>query len=188
MRVGVLCLCVLVFLFGCKKDYIENRWTEYKIKDGSHYSWHGYETISDAGIRFRVMFDGSCRYKTSDSLNQLDINKCYGFVEGLDVHRNSCRLGWRWSDSLEVFGYVYSDGKRLIEKIGVFGVGKDYEIDIRIDYEANKYVFKALGKTLKMSRGKVPLCVISRLYPYFGGNETAPHDISIYMQDLRFLE
>jgi hypothetical protein len=45
--------------------------------------------------------------------NQYDINKLWGFSEGINNQYNSARIGWSWNnDALRLYGYVYAKGVR----------------------------------------------------------------------------
>jgi hypothetical protein len=135
-------------------------------------------------INFTVKFDSSSIYTTVDPDNQYDINKLYGFSDNnAHHHQFSARIGWRWSDNaLRLFGYNYNNGIAEYKEIARIEVGEEIECSISI--QSDQYVFKVNGRTLSMPRAtKAEKAIGYKLYPYFGGNETAPHDIHIWIKE-----
>ncbi|HXA01627.1 MAG TPA: hypothetical protein VNW99_06545, partial [Cytophagaceae bacterium] len=91
---------------------------------------------------------------------------------------NSARFGWRWFNGrLEILAYVYKNGERDDEYIT--SVGFNEENNYKLYIQDDKYVFLVNGYEVSMPRS----CNTSEkkylLYPYFGGEFTAPHDIKI---------
>ena len=66
--------------------------------------------------------------------------------------------------------------------IGTAVPGKPYELGIEV--QKNQYHFCYSDKRVVMPRycGDSPVNGY-QLYPYFGGDETAPHDMHIYIRD-----
>ena len=104
-----------------------------------------------------------------------------GFSECNDQHQtNSARFGWRWLDgALEIHTYVYNEGVRTSVMLGSVELGEEYTYSIEL--RRNDYVFKVDGmdavvvpRTNRCNRGLYYL-----LFPYFGGEEVAPHDMVI---------
>ncbi|HMP94841.1 MAG TPA: hypothetical protein PKD90_18320 [Phnomibacter sp.] len=124
-------------------------------------------------------FDNSAIYRTIDPRNQLDINKLYGFSEGLDHQFNSARFGWRFSnDSVRLFAYVYANGKRSVAEICTVPLNEPIQCSIKVFPTA--YLLSAGNNQVQMERGVAsPIAKGFLQYPYFGGNETAPHDVYI---------
>jgi len=190
----VLFLCVLpLLLFSCKKEdkalpgaangpagYIK-----YTIKKGEHYTTeNSFIPVDTAELDFWVQFDSSAIYATADPQNQLDINKLYGFADNGAVHQQySARIGWRWSDgALHLFAFVHNASKIVSEEIAAVPIGKP--IRCRLAVEGNKYLFfcnewlKTVPRASTTPKGKGYL-----LYPYFGGDETAPHEVTIWIKN-----
>lgn len=140
---------------------------------------------SKSKLSFAALFDSSCIYKTVDPLNQDDINKLYGFSDCNSQHLdNSARVGWRWSnDSLRIFGFVHNGGNMIFGEITTAKIGK--VIKCKIVCLDTQYVFTVDGKTLSLPRHCSGNYTRYKLYPYFGGDEVAPHDITIQMADLK---
>jgi hypothetical protein len=157
----------------------------YTIKQGRHYAdRNAYKKVSANQLRFAVTFDSSAIYTTTDPGNQGDINKLYGLSDcGSDHHTNSARFGWRWyGGKLELHAYSYINQERKSAYIGDIALGKATVCEIKL--EDDKYVFTADGRSVSLPR----LCNGAgegyQLYPYFGGDETAPHDVKITIQEL----
>lgn len=159
----------------------------YRILKGNHYN-------NERAVRLHfgkkpmkriVKFHSSCFYDLK-SEDQADINKLYGFSEGLH-HYNSARFGWRANTitkEIELLAYVYCDGKRINEwnqPIFIRSVKCDQliETEIKIFKEYYQFIVKTqYGESeCKVKRGKRCLPIGYELYPYFGGNRTAPHDM-----------
>jgi hypothetical protein len=132
-----------------------------------------------------VKFDSSAIYQTIDPSNQYDINKLFGFSDNNGPHHVfSARIGWRWSDNaLRLFGYIYNNGVQENKEIAAIPIGK--EIGCKIKTTSANYIFTVDGNTIAMPRlSTTPLAKGYQLYPYFGGDELAPHDITILIKEL----
>jgi hypothetical protein len=195
----ILCAAAcLVLLSSCNKtidNFIEKRLTSspktgefvlYTIKKGEHYATSNvYRAVELSELNFVVRFDSSAIYKTKNEINQYDINKLYGFSDNnQDHHQYSARFGWSWNENaLRLYAYVYNGGKVLKQEIGVADIGK--EISCGIQVEAETYHFTMNDAHLTLPRtSTTPLAKGYLLYPYFGGDETAHHDIKIAIKNL----
>lgn len=141
-------------------------------------------TVSDR-LELRVRFDASAEYATVDPANQADINKLRGFSDCSSHHQtNSARVGWRWStDRIELLAYTYVDGARQSSLLG--SVRPDEWHDLRLDATPTGYEFTLDGITTTMPRGCSDAGLLKyHLWPYFGGDEVAPHTITIQLQEL----
>lgn len=156
----------------------------YVIPKGEHRSQGGFSFVSGTKFRFKAAFDSSAVYQTAQPIHQADVNKLYGFSDCYSQHHsNSARFGWRWlGGKLEIMAYCYQNGERQSEVMGSVALNKSYEYEIEIREDA--YVFRLNGVEKKMLRGCSGRVFGYKLYPYFGGQEVAPHDISIKIQDL----
>lgn len=158
---------------------------EYIIPQGEHYATENPLKLLDLSeLKFAVKFDSSAIYQTSDAENQYDINKLYGFADNGDFHQQfSARFGWRWSDgALRLFAYTYNNGVRDSKELGTVAIGEEVHCAIKVSGE--QYVFTLNDKVETMSRlsttekGKG-----YQLYPYFGGDEAAPHEVRIWIKE-----
>jgi hypothetical protein len=154
----------------------------YKIKPGKHYA-QGFHTalFFNNNLSYEAKFDESAEYYLGNT-NQYDMNKLFGFSDcSSQHHKNSARFGWRWNDQskkLEIHAYVYSNGKRSSKYIDQVPLNQKIQYQIRI--QSNEYEFILNDKKMTMPRGCTNQKVIGyKLYPYFGGDEVAPHEIRI---------
>jgi len=183
-KIVILLLIILSFT-SCKKR--ENGYTIYHIREGVHSSTISYRNLLKDNVHFDCKFDESAIYESIDPANQYDINKLYGFSECNKHHQQaSARFGWRWvNNELEIVTYVYHGGKRLMEKhIKNVSLNEshEYQITIMDDY----YIFRVDDvEVTEIRDGCDGLGHYYILYPYFGGDEVAPHDIYIYLRNYR---
>jgi hypothetical protein len=159
---------------------------EHFIAKGAHSSdKNSYRPVNTSEMKFTVRFDSSAIYQTVTPVNQLDINKLYGFADNNQEHHlNSARIGWRWyNNALQLFAYVYNDGVEKDKMITAVPLGQDISCSIKVS--GNQYILTANGVQATMSRTATTETAIGyQLYPYFGGDEVAPQDIRIRITDL----
>ncbi|HEX8356912.1 MAG TPA: hypothetical protein VF610_05865 [Segetibacter sp.] len=162
---------------------------KYTIAAGQQYCDRSvYEEVTYKKLMFTVKFDSSAIYKTIDPANQGDINKLFGFSDNKAQHHLfSARFGWRWSNNaLRLFGYVYNDGIMSSKELGTIAIGTENACSIEV--KGPVYIFRLNGKEETMPRTSATAIAEGyRLYPYFGGDELAPHEISIWIKEERFL-
>jgi hypothetical protein len=109
----------------------------------------------------------------------------YGFSDNNSGHQlYSARFGWRWSDNaLRLFGYVYNNGIRDSKELGTINIGSEVNCSIKVT--AKNYVFTLNGVTDSLPRAASSVKASGyKLYPYFGGDEPAPHNIYIWIKEL----
>ena len=133
-------------------------------------------------LEYNVTFDESCQY-TLPEKDQADINKLFGFSLGLDHHTHSARFGWAWhQDRLKLFAYLYIEGIRKSFFITNLKINVEYKLSIEIiDFNYILKVREVGGNPLFRTsiRTTRPFAIGYKLWPYFGGNNPAPHDIRI---------
>lgn len=152
------------------------------------------------GVRFNISFNNTARYETKEVENQSDWNKLFGFTIGMfpsfkggfkpPVHWNSVRFGWRYNplhDTIEVCPYIYKDGvvfyygKEMYLPIVELDFGKVYKFSLVMNLRGIVHFDIDLGRenllNYWMQYEKSDLGWMS--WPYFGGDETAPHTIDI---------
>lgn len=193
----LLGLCLL-FLFSCNKELnpptgsevissidSSNLFLQYTIQKGQQYCDKNYFVpVQLSQLKFKVKFDSSAIYISADLANQFDINKLYGFSDNnSDHHQFSARFGWRWSnDSLRLFGYTYNNGIRDYKELATVMISSINDCSIKV--EPNNYVFSLNNKIDSLPRKSATAQAIGyKLYPYFGGDETAPHEINIWINE-----
>lgn len=168
-----------------KEQHTEN-FTKYTIHKGNQYcDLSALSEVDYRQLKFIARFDSTAIYHTKDPANQYDINKLYGFSDNNGPHHDfSARLGWRWSnDSLRLFGYVYNNGERIEQEISIINLYA--AINCSITVKPGRYEFEVDGRTLNLPRASTGLSATGyKLFPYFGGDEPAPHDIHIWIKEL----
>jgi len=158
----------------------------YTIKKDKHSSGFNFGFTRRNIIRFNAILFDSCLYDIKDN-DDYDINKLFGFSTSYFHHKNSARIGWRCNASkqIELFAYAYVSGERYTTYLGIVDVNTDFECII-VDTE-NEYLFnvrvsefyendiqnKVYNATIK--KNKDWFIFHYHLFPYFGGNKTAPH-------------
>ena len=159
---------------------------KYTIKAGQQYCDQTvYKQTDYNELKFIVKFDSTAVYQTTFSNNQLDVNKLYGFSDNnSDHHQFSARFGWRWSaNALHLFAYTYNNGEMSYEELGTVSIGTEYTCSIKVT--AANYIFSFNEASKNMSRASSTATAVGyKLYPYFGGDEAAPHDINIWIKEL----
>lgn len=159
----------------------------YHIKKGNNYCDGNYYPVDTyMVVHFMAILDSSCIYTTTDPADQEDINKLYGFSDCSSHHQtNSARFGWNWTrDSMRIHAYCYAGTVRSYKELGTVPVGQPFEC--RLSVTPTSYVFELNGKTTTMTRGcKEPVANGYKLFPYFGGNEIAPHDVYVRIKELK---
>jgi len=182
MRPLIVLISLLLVLSGCRK--YEDGFAIYKIRKGNHYSTRGVSFLEHDHLSFSAIFNESAVYQSVDPINQQDINKLYGFSECNDLHQdNSARFGWRYLGGvIEIHAYVYNDGVRISEYMGDVGIGSTHNYSIAIVND--HYDFTLDGHTISVPRtASCNTGFYYKLYPYFGGDESAPHDITIKIKE-----
>jgi hypothetical protein len=158
---------------------------EYLIPKGSNYARQNeYHAFRASQLSFSAVFDSSAIYQTNDPENQEDINKLFGVSDGNTHHQdNSARFGWNWNGKeIQIHAYCYAGGIRENKLMGIAEIGKTYNYSIKAD--KSRYIFQFENKIEYLNRDITDSVLNGySLYPYFGGNETAPHDISVYLKE-----
>ena len=199
-KLFILAISVLV-LTSCSKKFegigdiinkgkntvaVTNEYIKYTILKGDQYSdKSNYAAVKYGELIFNVKFDSSAVYKTIKKENQKDINKLFGFSDNkADHHQFSARFGWRWSDNaLRLFAYTYNNGTMSSKEMGEVQIGKENLCSIKV--AADKYLFTLNDSSIAMPRtATTALAEGYQLWPYFGGDESAPHTISIWIKRL----
>lgn len=197
-------LILFFFLFSCTKQIkpsddftiqegqaatrvssTKTLFTKYTIRAGQHYcDQNTIKSVRTSEIKFMARFDNTAIYQTIDPLNQYDINKLWGFSEGFDHQYNSARIGWAYNDgALRLYAYAYNNGVREYQEITPVSIDADITCSIKLS--GNTYLFTVNGITVSLPRASSSLTASGyQLYPYFGGDEVAPHTIYIWLRNL----
>jgi hypothetical protein len=199
MKFVMICsaIALITIWTSCSKTSIEKEivqvssafpgYSTWLIKKDNHYAESSaFTKFNGTVIQFKAIFDSSAIYQTKLPANQNDINKLYGVADcGTHHHENSARFGWRWNgETVEILAYYYVDKVRNSVKLGNAGIGQENRYVLSV--EGNQYVFQYNENITKVNRHcDSPAFDGYLLYPYFGGDETAPHDISIHISTLK---
>lgn len=187
-------ILLFILLISCNKgsDNLvpENdnskKFIQYTIRQGEHFCDQSiFRKVQYHELKFIVKFDSTAIYQTIASGNQYDINKLFGFSDNnADHHQFSARIGWRWSDgALRLFGYVYNNGEMISRELGTIMIGREVTCSIKIN--GDKYIFSVNEMAIGMPRLSLTDNGSGyKLYPYFGGDEIAPHTINILIKEL----
>jgi hypothetical protein len=178
-------------VFSCEEleqirvDEPEEKAVLYVIPSGEHYARQSaYRALKVSTIKFSAQFDNSAIYKTVDEKNQGDINKLYGVSDCNTPHQtNSARFGWRWyNNKLEIWAYAYVNTERKSTFITAVALNSSnvYELS----FTNSSYIFKVNDVAVTLPRSCQNEADGYKLYPYFGGDEPAPHEIKIRIEDL----
>lgn len=153
----------------------------YTIPKGEHYSMHLPKPYLGLKKSFtiKVLFDDSCRYDLGD-IDQFDINKLWGMSFGYHED-NSIRIGWRYnlsSGNIELFSYAYQAGERLTDLICTVPI--NVMNTITLDLYSDQYKIVVNNYPWFNRAYHFPWFQLKYyLFPYFGGNKVAPHEINI---------
>lgn len=192
IRIFFYFLFFQLVLSSCKKnDTLKSNsdaYITYLIKKGEHYATNNNLTnLSELDtLKYLVVFDSSCIYQNMDTQNQYDINKLIGFSDCGTLHQeNSARFGWNWlNGSIHLYAYCYNNGERKYEFLDTVELNKPYYLKLYLDNFS--YYFFLKDKIYTMPRACSNGNKINgyQLFPYFGGDEVAPHDIRIKIKYL----
>jgi len=176
--------------------------TEFVIRKGAHYSKHFPKLNCNAqdDFQFIVKFDESCKYDLKDE-DQLDINKLFGTSFGFNHHKNSFRIGWAYNiktNKIELYNYWYENSIRFSSLITSVPINLKTIVSVKFHpKDINNYTLGDLGGYIETSVSAIGINPIKTtvpydlenvpqyglvLFPYFGGNKTAPHNIKIFLQ------
>jgi len=155
---------------------------EFLVRKGEYYSVPRVsETLQSQKLIFDARFNESAVYDLGDPAVQCNKNKLMGFCDCNSlVHENSARFAWQWNNNrLEIYGYCYANGVRAEQFVGVAPLNEysHYELEIK----GNSYVFTLNNEApVSMKRGTTSgVGFYYKLWPYFGGDIAAPHDVTI---------
>ena len=153
---------------------------------GEHYAHPRLiQTLQNNELRFEARFDNTAVYDLGDLALQTNKNKLLGFSECNSLHHdNSARFAWQWFDNrLEIYAYCYVNGQRVETFIGTVPLNTYNHYSLRLTDTA--YIFQLNHQDpIYITRGDV--ChtgIYYMLWPYFGGEVPAPHDVRI---DIRY--
>lgn len=161
----------------------------YTIKQGKHYSsfslqrlWIGYNTRE---LQFRSSFVNDPSYKFGNEDDD-DVNKLYGLSFGLDPHKFSYRIGWNSTgpNSVGYYHYYYVNGKRFVKPI--ISLPSYAQVKFKICPLRDENLIQlwySIGNIIQVTDVDFSFINSSKwshkLFPYFGGNNSAPKEFKI---------
>ena len=203
-------LVLMAMLFGCQKEPVNTSaatvekpakevnlqaatslpdltgYTKYYIQSGQHEcSPRPFVSVSYSELKFQVVFDSTAVYTSVLASNQSDINKLFGFSDNNTFHQYySARIGWRWyNNRLELLAYDYNKSIASSALITAVPIGSVVSCSIKV--LPGSYVFTINGIVKTMARSATTITGKGyQLYPYFGGDENASHDINIWIKKI----
>lgn len=175
----IILLFGLLSFYGCSKA--QSPIKKYTIKKGGQYSDTPHKIVGNA-VSYQIMFDSTAIYKI-DSINQYDINKLFGMSACNSLHHdNSARFGWRYvNGQLEIHAYIYDMTKRFSQVIDTVKIGEWNKY--QIINNGDQYVFTLKNNIFIYNKSnKCKSKYNIALWPYFGGNIKAPHEMYFYFK------
>jgi hypothetical protein len=168
---------------------------DFTIRAGAHHAKSGGPRSLQIGwhvdrtVKFRAVFHGDVPYLTQLASNQADWNKLMGLTTNR-IHHASIRLGWRWRPDLkkvELGFYGYLSGQRVMLPLQT--VALETPIDIELRFWNGGASARAGGAYHEEARSLglshwLPAMTWLLETAYFGGDETAPHDMDISVSDI----
>lgn len=151
------------------------------------------------------MFTESCIYEIGFPDN-LDYNKLIGqALELFDNHENSAMLGWRRSAEaglIDLTPYCHIRGRQVIgprdsaAPVAQVRPGEWFAVWFDFDWRREEITVSVQvlpdGEVIAHTFGefKFPGLIkwVRRIGPWFGGNQTAPHAMALWMEDVTIYE
>lgn len=166
----------------------------YLIRKGNHFaSMSIFEKIGAIGwkintMSLRFVFRNECWWNPPRNQDDYDQNKLAGIGYGTNHHNNSVRLTWvpdfEKQGIINVYGYTY-DEKKVGQKFTYAFIKAVRVLDTitgRIESRDKAYFITVNDVTIRMENTHADPNLCFRLFPYFGGNNTAPNDMVIELE------
>lgn len=151
------------------------------IRQGTHGNGSFKPILFPKQMSRTVIFDESCIYDLK-SEDQFDVNKLFGL--GFFPHhiQTSARFGWNWnlkSEVIDIYTFIHRGGIFSFEFMTFIEIDKPITLTLLV--QKRQVIFEAKKKTgfITMSQPLITNPLAYQLHPYFGGNQTAPHDMKI---------
>jgi len=167
------------------KKPLDQDWDTYLLAKGDHYNHLRRFSLFDGNtLHFEFIFDSTAIYTSTKPENQADWNKLMGFSDCNSLHQtNSVRLVWRWyQNELQIGEYRYLDGEREYSLISTVPLNE--KNSGRIVTQNDQYQITVNDVEVTRERSCTERNTGYWLFPYFGGDETAPHNISIRVRHI----
>ncbi|MEP1114877.1 hypothetical protein [Ekhidna sp.] len=176
----ILQIALVLILISCEQA-MEEPYETFFIPSGKHDNGMKIQSLQTKTLKFSAIFNETAIYETQTLENQEDINKLMGFSDcNSHHHKNSARFGWRWlNNQLEIHAYAYANGERITEYIGSVKLNEPYDYQIQLTNDAYVFYLEGLDPVRITRKSPCTRGLYYMLFPYFGGNEVAPHDMTI---------
>lgn len=156
------------------------------IGKNKHYSYslHFFNPTLRTSMKRRVQFSEKCWWKNPRNYDEkFAINKLFGFSHGFH-HNNSIRFGWVPDFDIEnhvkIYAYYYNNKIRSQIYITTISTLLWFTAEIKI---INNNATLTINNKKTNFYYKLPKCILGyELYPYFGGNNTAPNKLEIKIE------
>ena len=139
-------------------------------------------------LSMRFVFRTACWWGPPRNQDDYDLNKLGGIGYGTNHHNNSVRLAWvpdfGNQGMINVYGYTYDEKKEGQKQTSVFikSVHVQDTITGKIESKSGSYFITVNDVTIKMDNINADPNLCFKLFPYFGGNNTAPQDMVIELE------
>jgi hypothetical protein len=164
---------------------------EFVIKKGKHRAFPPPIGLwcNKTTLRRVISFDDNCKYDLGND-DQFDTNKLFGigYLEGFHKE-DSARFGWRYdteSGKIILTAFCHVNGVMVYEDLCSVFFFRKYLTMLLIDgcfyrflvVDAESPFTKYGDVTIRFTHDKMWSYPLG---PYFGGNQTAPHDMSLHI-------
>lgn len=164
------------------------------IKKGTHFSRPFWRPIRFKPQTF-VFSHYDLRYSLKHREDQADINKLIGMARPFRGSTyNSCMIGWSHDDITDITSFFLYEHiptlrssknptgvvKTLITSVGIMDTFNGIAIDFykgKVTLTLRNGIYKDFVKTVSYTHPFKNFWY-RMIFPYFGGNRTAPHDMS----------
>ena len=128
--------------------------------------------------KWEVVFDNNCRYDLQNE-DQLDWNKLVGVSQHFNPRLNSLRFGWRYNlKTEEIEIALYSEKNYVFEYKLLTSVKPTEKLKLSMYFEGDLATVQ-VNDTTYQTKYTLDKNLTIRCNPYFGGNRTAPHCMSL---------
>jgi hypothetical protein len=190
-------LILLVLCSSCTlmigEQYDPTSVLDARLSKGCHYSDnYPLMTIYTSDEIWRtVLFKSNCEYDLGND-NQGDTNKLFGIgklgvVNFKSAHlQDSGRFGWRWDikkHQMEIMAFSHVNGVMKFESMGFISLEEEVFLKLKIDWNNHCYIYRIIQDDILLKEYREKFTtnkyVRTELSLYFGGDETAPHNMNI---------